>query len=163
MWFPIIAWIMLVCASAFFAGTTLDLDPAQISIHFAALPGPQRFALAAIIFATLSLIGFIRMASLQPRAPKQAEARSPQRPAPGHFGPAWIAKSARRGGPASRRERPRGSNRIRFRRRSRIPNKGQPCSRAEAIPPICRIGSTRSGAASKHFGNWSAYWPKSGG
>jgi chromosome segregation ATPase len=48
---------MLVCAAAFFAGTTLDLDPAQISLHFAALPGPQRFALAAIIFATLSLMG----------------------------------------------------------------------------------------------------------
>src|ERR1035438_7456504 len=57
MWFPIVAWIMLVCASAFFAGTTLDLNPAQISIQFAALPGPQRFALAAIIFATLSLMG----------------------------------------------------------------------------------------------------------
>ncbi len=57
MWFPIIAWIVLVSASAFFAGATLDLDPAQISIHFAALPGPQRFALGAIIFTTLALIG----------------------------------------------------------------------------------------------------------
>jgi DNA repair exonuclease SbcCD ATPase subunit len=57
MWFPIIAWIALLIASAFFAGATLDLDPAQISIHFSALPGPQRFALAAILFTTLSLIG----------------------------------------------------------------------------------------------------------
>jgi len=47
----------LVCAAAFFAGATLDLDPSQISIHFAALPGSQRFALGAILFATLSLIG----------------------------------------------------------------------------------------------------------
>jgi chromosome segregation ATPase len=57
MWFPIVAWIVLLFASAFFAGATLDLDPAQISIHFKALPGPQRFALGAIIFTTLSLIG----------------------------------------------------------------------------------------------------------
>lgn len=57
MWFPIVAWIVLVSASAFFAGATLDLDPAQISIHFKALPGPQRFALAAILFTTLALIG----------------------------------------------------------------------------------------------------------
>jgi chromosome segregation ATPase len=57
MWFPIVAWIALLIASAFFAGATLDLDPAQISIHFSALPGPQRFALAAILFTTLSLIG----------------------------------------------------------------------------------------------------------
>jgi DNA repair exonuclease SbcCD ATPase subunit len=57
MWFSIVAWIVLVCAAAFFAGATLDLDPSQISIHFAALPGSQRFALGAILFATLSLIG----------------------------------------------------------------------------------------------------------
>jgi chromosome segregation ATPase len=57
MWFPVVAWIVLLFASAFFAGATLDLDPAQISIHFSALPGPQRFALGAIIFTTLSLIG----------------------------------------------------------------------------------------------------------
>jgi DNA repair exonuclease SbcCD ATPase subunit len=57
MWFPIIAWIVLLIASAFFAGATLDLDPTQISIHFSALPGPQRFALAAILFTALSLIG----------------------------------------------------------------------------------------------------------
>ena len=57
MWFSIVAWMVLVIAAAFFAGATLDLDPAQISIHFAALPGPQRFALGAIIFTTLSLIG----------------------------------------------------------------------------------------------------------
>jgi hypothetical protein len=57
MWFPIVAWIALLIASAFFAGATLDLDPAQISIHFSALPGPQRFALAAILFTALSLIG----------------------------------------------------------------------------------------------------------
>ena len=57
MWFPIVAWIVLVCAAAFFAGATLDLDPAQISIHFAALPAPQRFALGAVIFTTVSLIG----------------------------------------------------------------------------------------------------------
>jgi chromosome segregation ATPase len=57
MWFPVVAWIVLLSASAFFAGSTLDLNPAQISIHFSALPGPQRFALAAIIFTTLSLIG----------------------------------------------------------------------------------------------------------
>ena len=57
MWFPIVAWTVLLIASAFFAGATLDLNPAQISIHFSALPGPQRFALGAIIFTTLSLIG----------------------------------------------------------------------------------------------------------
>ena len=57
MWFPVIAWIVLFSASAFFVGSTLDLSPAQISIHFSALPGPQRFALGAIIFTTLSLIG----------------------------------------------------------------------------------------------------------
>jgi chromosome segregation ATPase len=57
MWFPIVAWIALLSASAFFAGAALDLDRAQISIHFSALPGPQRFALGAIIFTTLSLIG----------------------------------------------------------------------------------------------------------
>ena len=57
MWFPIVAWILLVGAAAFFAGATLDLNPAQISLHFAALPGPQRFALGAIIFAALALIG----------------------------------------------------------------------------------------------------------
>src|SRR6187397_513135 len=57
MWFPIVAWIVLVSAAAFFAGATLDLSPAQISIHFAALPGPQRFALGAILFTTLALIG----------------------------------------------------------------------------------------------------------
>jgi DNA repair exonuclease SbcCD ATPase subunit len=57
MWFPIVAWIVLVTASAFFAGATLDLHPAQLPVHFAALPAPQRFALGAIIFTTLSLIG----------------------------------------------------------------------------------------------------------
>jgi chromosome segregation ATPase len=57
MWFPIVAWVVLLSGSAFFAGSTLDLNPAQISVHFSALPGPQRFALAAIIFTTLSLIG----------------------------------------------------------------------------------------------------------
>ena len=57
MWFPIVAWILLVAAAAFFAGATLDLSPAQISIQFAALPGPQRFALGAIIFAVVALIG----------------------------------------------------------------------------------------------------------
>jgi chromosome segregation ATPase len=49
--------MVLLIASAFFAGATLDLNPAQISLHFAALPGPQRFALGAIIFTTLLLIG----------------------------------------------------------------------------------------------------------
>ncbi|THD68524.1 MAG: hypothetical protein E7813_10285 [Bradyrhizobium sp.] len=57
MWFQIVAWIALLIASAFFAGATLDLDPTQISIHFSTLPGPQRFALATILFTTLSLIG----------------------------------------------------------------------------------------------------------
>jgi chromosome segregation ATPase len=57
MWFPVVAWIVLVGASAFFAGATLHLDPAQVSVQFAALPGPQRFALGAIIFTTISLIG----------------------------------------------------------------------------------------------------------
>jgi chromosome segregation ATPase len=57
MWFSIVAWIALLIASAFFAGATLNLDPAQISIQFKALPGPQRFALAAILFTSLSLIG----------------------------------------------------------------------------------------------------------
>src|SRR5450432_1537958 len=57
MWFPIVAWIVLLSASAYFARATLDLDPAQISIHFSALPGPQRFAIGAIILTTLALIG----------------------------------------------------------------------------------------------------------
>jgi DNA repair exonuclease SbcCD ATPase subunit len=57
MWFPIVAWIVLVSAAAFFAGATLHLDPAQVSIQFAALPAPQRFALGAIILTTLALIG----------------------------------------------------------------------------------------------------------
>ncbi|MBR1282704.1 hypothetical protein JQ597_11715 [Bradyrhizobium sp. AUGA SZCCT0177] len=57
MWFPIIAWIVLFSACAFFAGATLGLDPAQISVQLAALPGPQRFALGAIMLTTLSLIG----------------------------------------------------------------------------------------------------------
>src|SRR6202790_1731069 len=57
MWFPIVAWIVLVSAAAFFAGATLHLDPAQVSIQFAALPAAQRFALGAIILTTLALIG----------------------------------------------------------------------------------------------------------
>ena len=57
MWFPVVAWIVLLSASAFFAGTALDLNPAQIAVHFSALAGPQRFALGAIMFTTLSLIG----------------------------------------------------------------------------------------------------------
>ena len=57
MWFPIIAWIVLFSACAFFAGATLGLDPGQISIQFSALPASQRFALGAIIFTTLALIG----------------------------------------------------------------------------------------------------------
>src|SRR5882757_7243478 len=57
MWFPIIAWIVLFSASAFFAGATLGLSPGQISIQLSALPGPQRFALGAIMITTLSLIG----------------------------------------------------------------------------------------------------------
>ncbi|MDP1583160.1 MAG: hypothetical protein Q8M18_07005 [Bradyrhizobium sp.] len=57
MWFSIVAWIVLVGASAFFAGAALNLSPAEVSIHFAALPGPQRFALGAILFTTLALIG----------------------------------------------------------------------------------------------------------
>src|SRR5882724_10207788 len=57
MWFPIIAWIVLFSASAFFAGATLGLSPGQISIQLSALPGPQRFALGAIMLTTLSLIG----------------------------------------------------------------------------------------------------------
>ncbi|MFH1346017.1 MAG: hypothetical protein ABIL01_33160 [Pseudomonadota bacterium] len=57
MWFSIIAWIVLVGASAFFAGAALNLSLPEVSIHFAALPGPQRFALGAILFTTLALIG----------------------------------------------------------------------------------------------------------
>jgi hypothetical protein len=57
MWFPIIAWIVLFSASAFFAGATLGLSPGQISIQLSALPDPQRFALGAIMLTTLSLIG----------------------------------------------------------------------------------------------------------
>ena len=57
MWFSIVAWIVLVGASAFFAGAALNLSPAEVSSHFAALPGPQRFALGAILFTTLALIG----------------------------------------------------------------------------------------------------------
>jgi hypothetical protein len=53
MWFPIVAWIALLSASAFFLHATLGLDLAQISV----LPGPQRIAIGAIIFTTLSLIG----------------------------------------------------------------------------------------------------------
>lgn len=57
MWFPVVAWIVLFSASAFFAGATLGLDPLQISIQLSSLPAPQRFALGAIILTTLSLIG----------------------------------------------------------------------------------------------------------
>jgi chromosome segregation ATPase len=57
MWFPVVAWIVLFSASAFFAGATLGLDPRQISIQLSSLPAPQRFALGAIILTTLSLIG----------------------------------------------------------------------------------------------------------
>ncbi len=57
MWFSIVAWIVLVAASAFFAGTALNLSPAEVSGHFAALPAPQRFALGAILFTALALIG----------------------------------------------------------------------------------------------------------
>lgn len=57
MWFPIVAWIVLFSACAFFAGATLGLDPGQISVQLSALPGPQRFALGAIMLTTLSLIG----------------------------------------------------------------------------------------------------------
>src|SRR6202051_459921 len=53
MWFPIVAWIVLLSASAFFLHATLGLDAAQISV----LPAPQRIAIGAIIFTTLSLIG----------------------------------------------------------------------------------------------------------
>src|ERR1700694_6222925 len=53
MWFPIVAWIVLLGASAFFLHATLGLDAAQISV----LPAPQRIAIGAIIFTTLSLIG----------------------------------------------------------------------------------------------------------
>src|ERR1700687_1006725 len=53
MWVPICPWIVLLSAAAFFLHGTLGLDPAQIS----ALPAPQRFAIGAIIFTTLSLIG----------------------------------------------------------------------------------------------------------
>jgi chromosome segregation ATPase len=48
---------VLVGASAFFAGAALNLSLAEISVQFAALPGPQRFALGAILFTTLALIG----------------------------------------------------------------------------------------------------------
>lgn len=57
MWFSIVAWIVLVGASAFFAGAALNLTTAEITSQFAALPGPQRFALGAILFTTLALIG----------------------------------------------------------------------------------------------------------
>ena len=53
MWFPVVAWIVLLGASGFFLHATLGLDLAQIS----ALPAPQRIAIGAIIFTTLSLIG----------------------------------------------------------------------------------------------------------
>jgi chromosome segregation ATPase len=53
MWFPVFAWLVLLGASAFFLHATLGLDLAQIS----ALPRPQRLAIGAIIFTTLSLIG----------------------------------------------------------------------------------------------------------
>jgi chromosome segregation ATPase len=53
MWFPVVAWLVLLGASAFFLHATLGLDLAQIK----ALPGPQRIAIGAIIFTTLSLIG----------------------------------------------------------------------------------------------------------
>jgi predicted nucleic acid-binding Zn-ribbon protein len=53
MWFPIAAWIVLLSASAFFLRATLGLDLAQLSV----LPSPQRIAIGAIIFTTLSLVG----------------------------------------------------------------------------------------------------------
>jgi chromosome segregation ATPase len=57
MWFPIVAWIVLFSACAFFAGATLGLDPGQIKVQLSALPAAQRFALGAIMLTTLSLIG----------------------------------------------------------------------------------------------------------
>lgn len=57
MWFSIVAWVVMAAAAAFFAGTVLNLSTAEITSQFAALPGPQRFALAAILFTTLALIG----------------------------------------------------------------------------------------------------------
>jgi hypothetical protein len=57
MWFPIVAWIVLACASVFFAVTTLGLGPAQILSYLGTLPASQRFSLGAILFAALSLIG----------------------------------------------------------------------------------------------------------
>ncbi len=53
MWFPIVAWIVLLGASVFFLHETLGLDLSQIR----ALPAPQRIAIGAIIFTTLSLVG----------------------------------------------------------------------------------------------------------
>src|ERR1700721_578695 len=53
MWFPVVAWIVLLGASAFFLHETLGLDLAETK----AVPGPQRIAIGAIIFTTLSLIG----------------------------------------------------------------------------------------------------------
>jgi chromosome segregation ATPase len=53
MWFPVVAWVALLGASAFFLHETLGLDLAQIQ----ALPSQQRIAIGAIIFTTLALIG----------------------------------------------------------------------------------------------------------
>jgi SMC interacting uncharacterized protein involved in chromosome segregation len=53
MWFPVVAWIVLLGASAVFLHETLGLDLAQIKT----LPGPQRIAIGAVIFTTLALIG----------------------------------------------------------------------------------------------------------
>ena len=57
MWFPIVAWIVLLCASAFFIGTSLHIDPSQIAVQFSAMPASQRFSLGAVILTTLALIG----------------------------------------------------------------------------------------------------------
>jgi len=57
MWFPVLAWIVLLIASALFAREAFGLDPAHIATLFSAMSGPQRFAAAAMAVAALSLIG----------------------------------------------------------------------------------------------------------
>jgi SMC interacting uncharacterized protein involved in chromosome segregation len=57
MWFPVLAWVVLLIASALFAREVFGLDPAHISTLFSAMSGPQRFATSAMAFAALSLAG----------------------------------------------------------------------------------------------------------
>jgi len=98
-----------VSASAFFAGATLGLSPGQISIQLSALPGPQRFALGAIMLTTLSLIGYIGMAGLQPGSPKTNYCGIACEPSTGSSGAHDAQNQFDSSVQHPRQQRPRGS------------------------------------------------------